>query len=78
MIFKQIQGFTMNSLSTENVIQLSQKLIDLIEQSRNQVIRQVNCTMVQTYYEIGRLIVENEQKGKIRAEYGKKVLQELS
>lgn len=68
----------MNSLSAENVIQLSQKLIDLIEQSRNQVIRQVNCTMVQTYYEIGRLIVENEQKGKIRAEYGKKVLQELS
>ena len=34
--------------------------------------------MVYTYYEIGRMIVEDEQKGKERAEYGKQVLKELS
>ncbi len=34
--------------------------------------------MVITYFEIGRMIVEEEQKGKIRAEYGKKLIQELS
>lgn len=34
--------------------------------------------MVRTYYEIGRSIVENEQKGNIRAEYGKEVLKNLS
>jgi len=34
--------------------------------------------MVYTYFEIGRMIVEEEQKGKVRAEYGKKLIQELS
>ena len=34
--------------------------------------------MVYTYYEIGRMIVEDEQQGKERAEYGKQVLKELS
>jgi len=34
--------------------------------------------MVHTYYEIGRMIVEDEQQGKERAEYGKQVLKELS
>jgi len=38
----------------------------------------VNQTMVHTYYEIGRMIVEDEQQGKERAEYGKQVLKELS
>ena len=34
--------------------------------------------MVKTYFEIGRLIVENEQNGKNRAEYGKETLKNLS
>ena len=34
--------------------------------------------MVYTYFEIGRIIFENEQKGKERAEYGKETLKELS
>jgi len=34
--------------------------------------------MVYTYYEIGKLIVEDEQQGKTRAKYGKKVLQQVS
>lgn len=40
--------------------------------------RTINQTMVHTYFEIGRMIVEEEQGGKERAEYGKKLLQELS
>lgn len=68
----------MDLSNTQNSIELGQKIIDLIEQSRNQVIKQVNSTMVLTYYEIGRLIVENEQNGEIRAKYGKKILAELS
>ena len=31
-----------------------------------------------TYFEIGRMIVEEEQKGENRAEYGKKILKILS
>ena len=34
--------------------------------------------MVYTYYEIGRMIVEQEQKGKERAQYGKKILKGLA
>lgn len=34
--------------------------------------------MVYAYYEVGRMIVEEEQHGENRAAYGKKILQELS
>ena len=34
--------------------------------------------MVYTYFEIGRMIVEEEQKGKERAEYGKQIIKGLS
>lgn len=54
------------------------ELREIIIQSRNQVYRQVNTTMVKTYWEIGRMIVEEEQQGKERAEYGKSLLIELS
>lgn len=38
----------------------------------------VNLSMVYAYFEIGRMIVEEEQHGENRAAYGKKILQELS
>ena len=38
----------------------------------------INVAMVYTYYEIGRRIVGQEQKGENRAEYGKEVLKQLS
>ena len=50
----------------------------LLEQARKNVKAAVNLTMVYTYYEIGRRIVEEEQNGADRAEYGKRLLQELS
>ena len=43
-----------------------------------QVRQTVNTTMVQAYWQIGRLIVENEQGGSARAEYGKRVLPDLA
>jgi len=54
------------------------KVVELLKQARNSVVRTINKTMVYTYYEIGRIIVEEEQKGKSRAEYGKQIIQELS
>ncbi|MCC5902103.1 MAG: hypothetical protein JJT87_09255 [Halomonas sp.] len=45
-----------------------------IEQARGQVRQAVNTAMVQSYWEIGRLIVEHEQQGNRRAEYGKQQL----
>ena len=50
----------------------------LIEEARRKAVKQVNTIIVQTYWEIGRLIVEEEQKGKERAEYGERVLKRLT
>src|SRR5690606_40818700 len=40
----------------------------LIETARQQVVRAVNSSMVQTYWHIGRLIIEDEQQGEARAD----------
>lgn len=45
---------------------------------RQQAYAAVNFAMVKSYWEIGRIIVEHEQSGSLRAEYGKYTLQELS
>lgn len=49
-----------------------------IEAARGQVRQAVNNAMVQSYWQIGRLIVEHEQAGESRAAYGKQQLQALS
>ncbi len=46
--------------------------------SRNQAYSAVNFAMVQAYWQIGRIIIEHEQNGNARADYGKAILQELS
>ena len=51
---------------------------DLIKTARHNVIYAVNSEMVRTYYEIGRRIVEEEQKGASRAGYGTRLLENLS
>ena len=55
-----------------------QQVVELLQNARHQVLRTVNSTMVCTYFEIGRIIVEEEQNGKDRAEYGKQLLKGLS
>lgn len=50
----------------------------IIDQARTQVQQTVNSAMVQAYWHIGRLIVEDEQQGQARAEYGTGLLQQLS
>ncbi|MDP0588428.1 MAG: PDDEXK nuclease domain-containing protein [Candidatus Endonucleobacter bathymodioli] len=50
----------------------------IINQSRSQVRQAVNSAMVLTYWDIGRIIIEDEQAGKERAAYGKGLLQQLS
>ena len=57
---------------------LFHEIKSLIIESRNTIVRQVNSSMVLTYYKIGEMIVENEQGGKEKAKYGEEVLKELS
>ena len=53
-------------------------VISLLQTAKQQVVHSVNQTMVITYFEIGRMIVEEQQQGKDKAEYGKAILIELS
>ena len=53
-------------------------IAELLKNARKNIVQTVNKTMVFTYFEIGKIIVEEEQKGKERAEYGKKMLKGLS
>jgi predicted nuclease of restriction endonuclease-like (RecB) superfamily len=61
----------MNSEFFDNVARL-------IEQARTYVGRTADLTMCATYFEVGRMIVEEEQGGKARAEYGRGLLLKLS
>lgn len=51
---------------------------EIILQSRQRVFRMANSTLLESYWNIGKLIVEQEQKGKKRAQYGKEVLKILA
>jgi len=62
----------------KTVESLFKKVANLIEQARVRVATAMNVAEVYTKYQIGRYIVEEEQSGKVRAEYGKKVLKGLS
>ncbi len=57
---------------------LYNKVSELLRQARSSVVRAVNKTMVLTYFEIGKMIVEEEQNGKGRAGYGQQLIDELS
>jgi len=55
-----------------------QSIRAILEKARSTAYRAVNFAMVQAYWEIGRIIVEEEQKGAERAEYGKALVKDLS
>lgn len=57
---------------------LLRRIRELILAARQTVARSVDTIQVLTYFEIGRRIIEHEQQGERRAEYGEAVLKELS
>jgi len=61
-----------------SIEQLYSEVQHVIEATRIRVYKAVNSSMVQSYWEIGRLIVEEEQKGADRAAYGKQIVEGLS
>ena len=54
------------------------EISNIILNNKNKMIYQINNALVKTYFMIGKVIVENEQNGNIRAEYGKEILMKLS
>ena len=55
-----------------------QSVSSVLENAKKNAKTAVNLAMVYAYYEIGRMIVEEEQHGENRAAYGKQLLQNLS
>jgi len=74
-----IRSHAMNNLFATNTYQqLKEQIGELLRRGREQAGRAVNTILVQTYWHIGRHIVEFEQKGNIKAEYGSELLDRLS
>ena len=68
----------MSNLPAAAEVALYRDIRDVLLAAQTQVRQTVNTTMVQAYWQIGRLIVEDEQGGEKRAEYGKRVLPDLA
>ena len=63
------------NLTNNNIYQ---EIKELLYSAKNRVYQTINTTMTQTYFQIGKRIVEEEQGGETRAEYGKSLLKLLS
>lgn len=68
----------MSELPGHTIEKLYEEIKQIIEGSRDRVYRTANFEMVKAYWNIGRLIVEEEQQGRERAEYGKDLIRQLS
>lgn len=68
----------MPKLTAKSYNPFLKEIAGLLEASRQQAARTVNAVLTATYWEIGRRIVEFEQKGASRAAYGEELLQKLS
>ena len=67
-----------DDLPASHYQQLKEHIGNLLRQGRARAGQAVNSILVQTYWQIGRYIVEFEQKGNARAEYGTELLDRLS
>ncbi|HAE92239.1 MAG TPA: hypothetical protein DCG60_06275 [Tissierella sp.] len=65
----------MDTIDNRNIIV---EIRNLILKSRENIAREINRELLTTYWNVGRIIVENEQDGFIKAEYGKELLKRLS
>ena len=57
---------------------LQTDIAGLLRQARGLAVRSVNAVMTASYWEVGRRIVEAEQKGKRRAAYGEQLIEQLA
>ena len=65
-------------IQLQQIDTLYEKISTIINNARQMVVTTINTAEVYAKYEIGKYIVENEQKGNYRAQYGKAVLSALS
>lgn len=63
---------------TDGYRQLLEQISDVYTQGQIQAVRAVNAQLIETYWQVGRHIVEFEQAGSLRAEYGKALINTLA
>ena len=68
----------MELTTDQGYLSLLQQISDTYTQGRMQAVQAVNTHITQTYWQVGRQIVEFEQGGKARAEYGKALISKLA
>ncbi len=76
--FIKILGDTKMNYIDKSSQEFYSKVVNLLQLAKRNVVNTVNHQMVITYFEIGRMIVEEEQNGNNRADYGKELLKGLS
>jgi hypothetical protein len=64
--------------SIDTYHQLIESIDKLLQEGRQKAVIAINYQIVQTYWEIGRYIVDYEQKGELKQEYGSKLIDKLS
>ena len=67
-----------NDSITVNFSQVINDIKQIIDTGRNAAYAAVDTTMIATYWNIGRRIVEEEQHGQERAQYGKELIKTLA
>jgi predicted nuclease of restriction endonuclease-like (RecB) superfamily len=65
-------------LEPSNLDAIYPQIRQILSEARTRAWQAVNTAMVTAYWEVGRVIVEEEQRGKSRAEYGRRLLEDLS
>jgi predicted nuclease of restriction endonuclease-like (RecB) superfamily len=72
----RVGGVEMSNLIQNDDLYL--KIKNILQSARDNAYRHINFVMVEAYWNIGKQIVEDEQRGKDRAEYGSYLIKELS
>jgi hypothetical protein len=68
----------LNQIAEDPYVATFSAVVDLMAAARHAASRSVNAIMTATYWEIGRQIIQLEQKGDSRAEYGKQIIARLA
>ncbi len=76
---KELEVILLNKdITTAKNPNLIKELKSIIHQAKAKVVTTVNTVMVQTYWQIGKMLIEDEQQGHKRAKYGTNQLQTIS
>lgn len=65
-------------ISDEAYSRIQEEIAAVVESGRAATVRQINSLMTATYWEIGRHLVDTEQGGQARAEYGQALVHRLA